>query len=404
MNFSSLGLSAPLLKAVAELGHEQPYPVQESVIPAVLDGRDVLAQAQTGTGKTAAFALPVLELLIRGRRVRPNQARALILAPTRELAVQIEERVREYGRYLPVRSTVVFGGVKINPQMMRLRKGTDILVATPGRLLDLCRKNAVGFRQLELLILDEADRMLDMGFLEELQNILALLPEQRQTLMFSATFSDTVRALAGKLVRNPVEISVNPEQTSAETVHELVLPMDTKQKAPLLVHLMRTEGWTQVLVFCKTKEGVNRLARYLDKKRFSTATIHGDKSQGARARALEDFKTGSAQVLVATDLAARGLDIEQLPVVINFELPKVSENYVHRIGRTGRAGLPGRAVSLVSAEEFTLLTSIERLLRTVLPRQAVEGFEPTRPLPESRLDLRPIRPKKPKKNKKSDPR
>jgi ATP-dependent RNA helicase RhlE len=400
MSFLSLGLSAPILEAVAEHGYETPTPVQAKAIPAVLQGKDVMAAAQTGTGKTAAFTLPVLERLSKGGRVQANQARVLVLTPTRELAAQIGESVVTYGKHLPLRSTVVYGGVKINPQMMSLRKGVDVLVATPGRLLDLYRQNAVKFKQLETLVLDEADRMLDMGFIDEIRKILAVLPRQRQNLMFSATFSEESRNLARGLLNNPVEISVTPHTTTAQTVKQLIHPVDKKRKSALLIQLIRNNRWEQVLVFTRTKNGANRLTRYLEDKGIKAAAIHGSKSQGARTKALAEFKNGTTRILVATDLAARGLDIDQLPQVVNFDLPHVPEYYVHRIGRTGRAGAEGQAISLVSADEFQQLSDIERLIRTVLAREVIDGFKPDLDVPESRLDLRPLRPKKPKKPKK----
>lgn len=389
MSFISLGLSAPILKAVADQGYKNPSPIQAQAIPAILAGRDVMGAAQTGTGKTAGFTLPVLENLTKGPRPRANHVRALILTPTRELAAQVGESVTTYGKHLPLRSTVVFGGVKINPQMMRLRPGVDILVATPGRLMDLHNQNAVKFDQLEVLVLDEADRMLDMGFIHDIRKILALLPTQRQNLMFSATFSDDIRKLAKGLVNDPVEVSVNPRNTTATTVKQWVYPVDKKQKPALLTQLIRENQWSQVLVFTKTKHGANRLTRHLENARIKAAAIHGNKSQGARIRALADFKKGSVSVLVATDIAARGLDIDQLPQVVNFDLPNVAEDYVHRIGRTGRAGANGQAVSLVSADEFKQLSDIERLIKQVLTRRTIDGFEPVHEVPESRLNPPP---------------
>jgi len=385
MSFTSLGLSAPILSAVTEKGYDTPSAIQAQAIPAVLEGRDVMAAAQTGTGKTAGFTLPILELLSRGQRANANQARALILTPTRELAAQIGESVATYGKNLPLRSTVVFGGVKINPQMIKLRRGVDILVATPGRLLDLYNQNAVKFDQLEILVLDEADRMLDMGFIHDIRKILAVLPKRRQNLMFSATFSGEIRTLAKGLVNNPVEISVSPEVTTAKSVTQSIYPVDKKQKPALLTHLINTNDWQQVLIFSKTKHGANRLAAHLESAGIKAAAIHGNKSQGARTRALAEFKNGDVRALVATDIAARGLDIDQLPQVVNFDLPNVPEDYVHRIGRTGRAGATGHAVSLVSSDEFKLLSDIERLIKEILPREILAGFEPTHPLQESRL-------------------
>jgi ATP-dependent RNA helicase RhlE len=399
MSFTTLGLSEPILEAVAEQGYETPSPIQQQAIPAVIEGRDVMAAAQTGTGKTAGFTLPLLQRLSQGQKVRANQARALVLTPTRELAAQVGDSVATYGKRLPLSSAVVFGGVKINPQMQRLRPGVDVLVATPGRLLDLYQQNAIKFDQLEVLVLDEADRMLDMGFIHDIRRILKLLPVKRQNLMFSATFSDEIRTLAKGLVHNPVEISVTPRNTTAATVEQRIYPVDKSRKSALLIRLIKDNDWQQVLVFSRTKHGANRLARNLESKGIKAAAIHGNKSQGARTRALADFKAGSIRALVATDIAARGLDIDQLPQVVNFDLPNVAEDYVHRIGRTGRAGASGQAVSLVCADELKQLADIEQLIQTLLPREQLEGFEPSQPLPETRLKP-PRRPKKPKKPKK----
>ncbi len=399
MSFAELGLCAPILEAVAQKGYDTPSPIQQQAIPAVIQGKDVMAAAQTGTGKTAGFTLPLLERLSKGQRAGANQARALVLTPTRELAAQVGESVRDYGRNLPLSSAVVFGGVKINPQMMKLRKGVDVLVATPGRLLDLYHQNAVKFDHLEVLVLDEADRMLDMGFIHDIRKIIAALPRNRQNLLFSATFSDDIRKLAKGLVNDPVEISVTPRNAATPTVEQWIHPVDKKQKSALLTQLIRDNDWQQVLVFSRTKHGANRLARYLDEKGIRAAAIHGNKSQGARTKALADFKRGKVKVLVATDIAARGLDIEQLPQVVNFDLPNVPEDYVHRIGRTGRAGATGHAVSLVSADEFKQLSDIERLTKKLLDRKLVDGFEPVHDLPESSLDRRPVKPSKPKRPK-----
>jgi len=397
MTFETIGLSAPILEALAEKGYQTPSPIQAQAIPAVLSGRDVMAAAQTGTGKTAGFTLPLLEGLMQGTSAEANQARALVLTPTRELAAQVAESVATYGKNLPLSSAVVFGGVKINPQMMRLRRGTDVLVATPGRLLDLYNQRAVKFQQLEVLILDEADRMLDMGFIHDIKKIISFLPKDRQTLMFSATFSDEIRQLAKGLVNDPVEISVSPRNTTAETVEQWICPVDKKQKTNLLIQLIRDGDWQQVLVFSRTKHGANKIAKQLETAGITAAAIHGNKSQGARTKALADFKRGAVRVLVATDIAARGLDIEQLPQVVNFDLPNVAEDYVHRIGRTGRAGATGQAISLVSADEFKELSAIERLIQQLLRRELIDGFEPIHDVPESHLDRRPIKPKKPKK-------
>lgn len=400
MSFDSLGLSAPILKAVANKGYTEPSPIQAQAIPPVLEGKDVMAAAQTGTGKTAGFTLPILERLSNGQRLnKSNQVRVLILTPTRELAAQVGESVATYGRNLPLTSAVVFGGVKINPQMQKLRKGVDILVATPGRLLDLYGQNAVRFKHLEILVLDEADRMLDMGFIHDIRKILNLLPKERQNLMFSATFSEQIRTLAKGIVRNPVEISVGERNTTVKSVKQWICPVDKKQKSALLAKLIIEEKWEQVLVFTKTKHGANRLVTFLEKKDIQAAAIHGNKSQGARTKALSDFKRGSTRILVATDIAARGLDIDQLPQVVNFDLPNVSEDYVHRIGRTGRAGATGQAVSLVCADEHKQLCDIERLIKNVLTRELVDGFEPIHTLPESDPASILKGPKKPKKPK-----
>ena len=400
MTFSTLGLSAPILKVVADQGYETPSPIQARAIPAVIEGKDVMAAAQTGTGKTLVFTLPVLERFLKRAPVRANQVRTLVLVPTRELAVQIGEIVATFGRHLHLRSTVVFGGVKINPQMMNLRGGVDVLVATPGRLLDLHSKNAVKFDQLEVLVLDEADRMLNMGFIHDIRKIIALLPNRRQTLMFSATFPDEILDLARGLLHNPVEISVAPPNSVVKTIEQWVYPVDQKKKPALLTKLILDNQWEQVLVFRKTKKGADRLVRHLEKEGIDAAAIHGDKSQGARTKALESFKNGSVRILVATDIAARGLDIYQLPQVVNFDLPHVKEDYLHRMGRTGRAGATGEAISLVCADEFQQLADIDRLIKMVLTRKISDGFEPVHALPESILDVRPFRAKKPKKIKK----
>lgn len=400
MRFASLGLSTPLLTAVTEKGYDSPSPIQEQAIPAVLAGKDVMAAAQTGTGKTAGFTLPILHLLSQGERAKANQARALVLTPTRELAAQVGENVRDYGKHLPLKSAVVFGGVGINPQMIALRKGVDVLVATPGRLLDLYSQNAVNFKQLEVLVLDEADRMLDMGFIHDIKRILKLLPVKRQNLLFSATFSDEIRALAKGLVVNPVEVSVAPANTTAEKVEQWVYPTDKSKKSALLTHLIKTNKWQQVLVFSRTKHGANRLAKQLDGRGIPSAAIHGNKSQGARTKALAEFKSGAVQVLVATDIAARGLDIDQLPYVVNYDLPNIAEDYVHRIGRTGRAGASGKAVSLVIADEAKQLKDIERLIQQKIAREEIPGFEPSEALDDAKLDTRPMKPKRPKKPKK----
>jgi ATP-dependent RNA helicase RhlE len=379
MSFDSLGLSEPLLRAVNELGYSSPTPIQLQAIPAVLKGGDLLAGAQTGTGKTAGFTLPILQRLSQlapatGGAKRP--VRALILTPTRELAAQVEESVRAYGKYLKLKSTVMFGGVGINPQIDALRRGVDIVVATPGRLLDHMQQKTIDVSQLEILVLDEADRMLDMGFIHDIKRVLAKLPPKRQNLLFSATFSDEIKALADSLLDSPALIEVARRNTTAETVDQKIHPVDRDRKRELLTHLIRGNNWFQVLVFTRTKHGANRLAEQLTKDGISALAIHGNKSQSARTRALSEFKAETLQVLVATDIAARGIDIDQLPHVVNFDLPNVPEDYVHRIGRTGRAGAEGEAVSLVCVDEHQLLKDIERLIKRPIPREVIPGFEP----------------------------
>ncbi|MBM5788186.1 MAG: DEAD/DEAH box helicase [Cyanobacteria bacterium M_DeepCast_200m_mx_001] len=375
--FAALGLGRPIVQAVLDKGYTAPSPIQQQCIPAVLAGRDVMAAAQTGTGKTAGFTLPMLERLRHGPHARNNIVRALVLTPTRELAAQVGENVAAYSRHLDLRSDVVFGGVKINPQMMRLRRGADVLVATPGRLMDLAQQNAVKLDRVEILVLDEADRMLDMGFIRDIQKILALLPARRQNLLFSATFEASIKKLATGLLHNPVQLQATPENRTATTVEHVLHPCDMARKPELLCHLIRSNDWQQVLVFSRTKHGANRIAERLSQEGMEAAAIHGNKSQGARTRALSGFKAGEVRVLVATDIAARGIDIHQLPHVVNLDLPNQAEDYVHRIGRTGRAGHNGHAVSLVAAEEHELLRAIERLIGNPLPRQEIPGFEPT---------------------------
>ena len=399
MSFASLGLSEPILDAITEQGYDKPSPIQAKAIPVVLEGKDLMAAAQTGTGKTAGFTLPLLHRLAKGKQASPNQVRALILTPTRELAAQVQASVAAYGKNLPLRSAVVFGGVKINPQMMKLRKGVDVLVATPGRLIDLYNQNAVKFQHLEVLVLDEADRMLDMGFIHDIKKILRVLPQNRQTLMFSATFSDDIRKLAKGLVNDPVEISVSPRNTTVESVTQWLCPVDKAQKSALLAALIHEHKWQQVLVFSRTKHGANRLTKYLEANGITAVAIHGNKSQGARTKALAEFKNEEVRVMVATDIAARGLDIDHLPHVVNFDLPNVPEDYVHRIGRTGRAGASGEALSLVSADEVALLSDIEHLIKQLITRKVIDGFEPVHALPETSLQHRPARPKPPKKSK-----
>ncbi|MCP4755900.1 MAG: DEAD/DEAH box helicase [Proteobacteria bacterium] len=398
MSFTSLGLSEPLLRSVDRQGYKTPSPIQAQAIPAVLSGRDVLAAAQTGTGKTAGFTLPLLQLLDESEPIKPGPVRALILTPTRELAAQIADSVETYGRYLALPSTVVFGGVGIGPQKKKLRQGVKILTATPGRLLDLQNQGCVDLSRVEILVLDEADRMLDMGFIHDIRRILKLLPKQRQNLLFSATFSTEIRQMAKGLLDSPVRIEVAPRNSTADNIRQVVHPVDKSRKPKLLCRLIHDGNWEQVLVFTRTKHGANKLTRTLEKDGICAAAIHSNKSQGARTRALADFKQHRIRVLVATDIAARGLDIEQLPQVVNFDLPNVAEDYVHRIGRTGRAGLEGRAVSLVCADEHKSLVGIERLLRRSLTSKIIDGFEPDpnrvvetapKPSPASRPRRRP---------------
>ena len=383
MTFDTLGLVEPLVRAVREKGYKTPTPIQSATIETVLKGRDLMASAQTGTGKTAAFTLPLLQRLA-GNSKKAQHPKVLVLTPTRELAAQIQDSILTYGKHLDVSSTVVFGGVKIGPQIKKLRQGVDILVATPGRLLDLHGQNAVNFKDIEVLVLDEADRMLDMGFIPDIKRIQSRLPEEKQSLLFSATFSDPIRALAKTMLQNPIEVDVATKNSAAETVQHHLHPVDKKQKSQLLCHLIQDNGWTQVLVFTKTKHGANRLVKDLTKRKIRAMPIHGNKSQSQRTKALADFKSGKIDILVATDIAARGLDIVQLPLVVNFDLPHVAEDYVHRIGRTGRAGNKGQAISLVSADEIKQLQGIERVINRHLDREEVEGFEPEHALPASR--------------------
>lgn len=380
MSFSTLGLSDELVRAVTARGYTDPTPIQMEAIPAVLLGGDLLAGAQTGTGKTAGFTLPILHRLsdksVNGLSIGRPPIRALILTPTRELAAQVEESVREYGKYLKLNSMVMFGGVNINPQIQRLKSRVDILVATPGRLLDHVQQGTLDLSRVEILVLDEADRMLDMGFIRDIRRILALLPKQRQNLLFSATFSDEIKALAAGLLNHPTMIEVARRHPTADTVAQKVHPVNREMKRDLLAHLIKQHNWFQVLVFTRTKHSANRLTEQLTKDGIPALAIHGDKSQSARTRALAKFKDGSLQVLVATDIAARGIDINELPQVINFELPNVPEDYIHRIGRTGRAGAEGEAISLVCVDEHKLLADIEKLIKRQLPKEVVVGFEP----------------------------
>ncbi len=377
MSFSTLGLSAPLLKAVKEQGYSEPTPIQKQAIPVILSKKDILAGAQTGTGKTAGFTLPLLELLSSSKPAKKKQSiRALILTPTRELAAQVGESVEVYGKYLPLRSAVIFGGVKINPQLVKLRKGVDIVIATPGRLLDHISQKSIDLRDVEFLILDEADRMLDMGFINDIKKILATLPKQKQTLLFSATYSDEIKKLSDKLLNSPVLIEVARPNRASEIVKQLVYPVDKERKRELLTHLINEGKWKQVLVFTRTKHGANRLSGQLEKDGITAVAIHGNKSQNARTKALADFKKGEVRVLVATDIAARGIDIDQLPHVINYELPNVSEDYVHRIGRTGRAGNEGEAISLVCIDEHEYLKNIEKLIKKDIQKVWLKDFKP----------------------------
>ena len=383
MSFDTLGLAPESLRAVADQGYSVPTPVQAQAIPIVLGGRDLLAGAETGTGKTAAFVLPMLQGLHQRRNGGPRRVRGLVIVPTRELALQVEESVRTYGAHRPIRSVAIYGGVRMDRQVRALRNGAEIVVATPGRLLDHVRQRTIDLRFVEILVLDEADRMLDMGFIHDIKAILKLLPEDRQSLLFSATFNSHIRKLAEQFLREPESVDVAPRNAPAAPIRQLVHPVDKGRKRDLLSHLVRTEQIGQALVFTRTKRGASRLAEQLDKDGISAAAIHGNKSQSQRVRALTAFKKGHAQVLVATDVAARGLDIEALPHVVNFELPTVPEDYVHRIGRTGRAGTEGTAISLVSHDEHEQIRDIENLLKKPIDREVVEGFEPSMPLPSS---------------------
>jgi ATP-dependent RNA helicase RhlE len=378
MSFESLGLTAELARAVSEKGYTSPTPIQQQAIPLILEGRDIMGAAQTGTGKTAGFTLPLLQRLCASEKPRQGRrpVRALILTPTRELAAQVAESVETYGHYLPLKSMVVFGGVSINPQKQKLIRGVDILTATPGRLLDHVSQRSVDLSSIEILVLDEADRMLDMGFIHDIKKVLALLPKHKQTLLFSATFSDDIKKLANGLLKQPSLVEVARSNSATESVSQVVHPVDKNRKRELLSFLIGSNNWRQVLVFNRTKHGANRLSEQLNKDGITAAAIHGNKSQGARTRALSDFKSGNVRVLVATDIAARGLDIDQLPHVVNFELPNVAEDYIHRIGRTGRAGREGEAMSLVCVDELKLLRDIEKLIKRDIPKEVIEGYQP----------------------------
>jgi ATP-dependent RNA helicase RhlE len=389
MSFESLGLAPALLRALVEQGYTEPTPVQAAAIPLVLEGHDVLAAAQTGTGKTAAFALPLLQHLSTAGATQTRRPRALLLTPTRELAAQIHDNMRAYGKHLRISSTTIFGGVSMGPQMQALRRGVDVVIATPGRLMDHMQQRSIDLSGVEVLVLDEADRMLDMGFLPAIKRILAALPKQRQTLLFSATFAEPIKALAMQFMRSPREVSVTPPNTVAPLVSHRVHPVDASRKRDLLLHVLSQDSRRQSLVFSRTKHGADKLVKFLEAAGLRAAAIHGNKSQNARTKALSDFKHGRTTVLVATDIAARGIDIDQLPMVINYDLPMVAEDYVHRIGRTGRAGTEGLALSLVSHEESGLLRDIRKLLKQEIAITEVAGFEPSAPL---RLDAGAPRP------------
>ncbi len=377
MSFSSLGLSEPLLKAINLKGYTKPSAIQEKVIPVVLERRDVLASAQTGTGKTAGFTLPLLQIISEGTRLSKRPARVLILTPTRELAAQVHESVIAYSKFLDIRSAVIFGGVNANPQISELRRGVDILVATPGRLLDLHGQGCFTLNNIEILVLDEADRMLDMGFLRDIKRILNLMPEKRQNLLFSATFSNDIKKLAHSFLHQPVMVEATPENKTVDKIVQKAYRVDKARKPAAVIKMISDGNWQQVLIFTRTKHGANKLSEKLSKTDISSAAIHGNKSQGARTKALDGFKKGDIRVLVATEIAARGLDIPLLPHVVNFELPNVPEDYIHRIGRTGRAGAQGEAISLVSSDEIEYVRGIEKLLGQSLSPQILEGFEPS---------------------------
>ena len=398
--FNELGLNAKLIQNIAAKGYDTPSPIQAKAIPLVLSGRDLMAAAQTGTGKTAAFTLPALHMLKGGPRPGPKDVSCLILTPTRELAAQIADNIRTYGAGIKLHSQMVCGGVNIRPQIRHLARGTDMLVATPGRLLDLLGQGAVRLDHVKMWVLDEADRMLDMGFIPAMRRIHAELPKKRQTLMFSATFSREIEALAGEFLHQPQKIQVTPANTTVSRIDQTVYPVDKARKTELLKHLVASERWGQMLVFSRTKYGADKISRNLSKAGISSDSIHGDKKQGARTRSLKQFKDGQLQVLVATDIAARGIDIQQLPRVVNFDLPHVAEDYVHRIGRTGRAGETGIALSLVSADEVSQLQKIEKLIKKSIPREEIEGFEP-----EHRLPTKPVKTsgKRPSKKAKAKP-
>lgn len=402
MSFNSLGLSDALLKAISKKGYTTPSPIQQKAIPPILEGKDVLASAQTGTGKTAGFTLPILQLLSQGQHLRHRPIRALILTPTRELAAQILANIKEYSTFLDLRSTVIFGGVNQNPQVSQLRQGVDILVATPGRLIDLQNQGLISLSKVEILVLDEADRMLDMGFLRDIERVMKVLPPKRQNLLFSATFSKDIKKLAMGILHHPVQVEATPENTTVDAIIQKIYPVAKEKKTELIIKLITEGNWKQILVFTRTKQGANKLTESMISSGIKAAAIHGNKGQGARTKALAGFKNGSLTALVATDIAARGLDIPLLPHVINFELPNIPEDYVHRIGRTGRAGASGEAISLFSPDETVFLRDIEKLVGLKLPKENIKGFEPdpnasTEPIKQGQgRQQRYSAPKKPK--------
>jgi len=402
MSFNSLGLSDALLKAISKKGYTTPSPIQQKAIPPILEGKDVLASAQTGTGKTAGFTLPILQLLSQGQHLRQRPVRALILTPTRELAAQVYANIKEYSEFLDLRSAVIFGGVNQNPQVSQLRQGIDVLVATPGRLIDLQNQGLISLSKVEILVLDEADRMLDMGFLRDIERIIKVLPSKRQNLLFSATFSKDIKKLAMGILHHPVHVEATPENTTVDAIIQKVYPVAKEKKTELIIKLISEGNWKQILVFTRTKQGANKLTESMISAGIKAAAIHGNKGQGARTKALAGFKDGSLTALVATDIAARGLDIPLLPHVVNFELPNIPEDYVHRIGRTGRAGASGEAISLFSPDETTFLRDIEKLVGLKLPVENIKGFEPdpnasTEPIKQGQgRQQRNSTPKKPK--------
>jgi ATP-dependent RNA helicase RhlE len=398
MTFADFNLNDLIQKSLETEGYEKPTPIQAKAIPIVMRGGDVMAAAKTGTGKTAAFALPIIERLLPGKIAHTKHIRALVLTPTRELAAQVNSSINLYARHTPLRTTVVFGGVKINPQITRLNQGVDILVATPGRLLDLYQQDAIKFDHLEILVLDEADRMLDMGFIHDIKRIMKALPKKRQTLMFSATFSKDIKILAKGLMQQPEVISLNPDNSSVTTVEQCLIPVDKKKKSELLFNIIVDKKWSKAIVFIRTKHTANRLTRFLQEQGIRAATIHGNKSQAARTKALSQFKDGSIDILIATDIAARGIDIDQLPHVVNFDLPNVPEDYVHRIGRTGRAGAEGKAISLVCADEVKQLADIEQSMKQNIKREYYPGFEPTHEVPPTDWKVKKHYPKQKPQN------